>query len=183
MDRPVLMLDRDGTLNVPATSERYVTRPADIELMPGVAESLVETMVMDPAMVIITNQRGLATGAMTREEYVVVTSALLGLLKQHGISPELIVTCPHDRDACSCRKPSGAMLRAAMQELEAHLRSVCSSETRTATARPPRMRVSSSSGPRTYGFTRTPCDRPWRITAGADTPDGGHGTSRRRCCR
>ena len=120
MDRPVLMLDRDGTLNVPATSERYVTRPADIELMPGVAESLVETMVMDPAMVIITNQRGLATGAMTREEYVVVTSALLGLLKQHGISPELIVTCPHDRNACGCRKPSGAMLRAAMQELEAH---------------------------------------------------------------
>jgi len=59
------MLDRDGTLNVPATSERYVTRPADIELLPGVAESLVETMVMDPAMVIITNQRGLATGAMT----------------------------------------------------------------------------------------------------------------------
>ena len=115
--RPALFIDKDGTLveNVP-----YNVDPARLKFMPGALEALRHIARWDFALVLVTNQSGLARGYFGRAQL----DALLRTLAQRlwdeaGIRLQDVQVCPHapgagGRPACLCRKPApGMLLRAA----------------------------------------------------------------------
>lgn len=76
------------------------------------------------ALVVITNQAGIAKGKYTEAEYAVLTRHMGDLLARQGIALAGVNHCPHHPQgsvpayafACDCRKPApGLLLRAAAQ--------------------------------------------------------------------
>ncbi|KRE37154.1 hypothetical protein ASG73_12740 [Janibacter sp. Soil728] len=108
------LLDRDGTLNV-RVPDGYVTRPDDLELLPGAAEAVGRLTRAGCRTVLVTNQRAIARGLMSRADLVAVHARLAGLLAGEGGRLDAIVVCPHGRDECGCRKPLDGLFREALR--------------------------------------------------------------------
>jgi D-glycero-D-manno-heptose 1,7-bisphosphate phosphatase len=106
-------LDRDGTINVKAPEGDYIKSPDELELLPGSAEAIRRLNEAGVWVGVVTNQRGIALGRMTESDLDAVHAALRGELARHGARIDAIYHCPHDHDACDCRKPRpGLLLRA-----------------------------------------------------------------------
>jgi histidinol-phosphate phosphatase family protein len=111
--RPCLFIDKDGTLieNVP-----YNVDPAKLRFMPGAGEALARLARAGLALVIVTNQSGLARGYFTRAQFAQLQDALLKRLRDEaGVVIDDVMLCPHEPDAqgrpaCLCRKPAPGML-------------------------------------------------------------------------
>lgn len=110
--RRAVFLDKDGTLieNVANNVE-----PASIRFMPNVLEGLRLLTHGGLPLFIVTNQPGLATGRLTRLEYVRLQQALQRMLEQQAdVSLAGWYTCPHGPESgCLCRKPASGLLRQA----------------------------------------------------------------------
>ena len=113
-----VFLDRDGTINVKAPEGDYIVRPQQLELLGGAAEAIRMLNRAGVPVVVITNQRGIALGRMDETDLMAVHSRLRELLSEHDASIDAIFYCPHDKDACACRKPGTLMLRRAQSLLE-----------------------------------------------------------------
>ena len=114
-----VFLDKDGTLvhDVP-----YNVDPDRIELMIGVVEGLRALHAAGFALIVISNQSGVARGFFQEEALVEVEGRLRSLLARNGIPLAGFYYCPHCPQgtvphyavACDCRKPApGLLLRAA----------------------------------------------------------------------
>jgi D-glycero-D-manno-heptose 1,7-bisphosphate phosphatase len=120
--RRAVFLDRDGTLveEVP-----YLHDPALVRLVPGAAGALRQLAAAGFALVVVTNQAGVARGYYGEDEVGRVHRRLRGLLAAGGVTLDGIWYCPHHPDgavaelarACRCRKPGPGMLEAAAAEL------------------------------------------------------------------
>jgi len=125
--RPAVFLDRDGTLveEVP-----YLHDPAELALLPGVAAALATLGAAGYALVVATNQAGLARGYYDEAAVARVHRRLRALLAAGGARLDAVVYCPHHPDgtvaayagACRCRKPGPGMLAAAAERLGLDLR-------------------------------------------------------------
>ncbi len=116
--RPAVFLDRDGTLNQQAPRGEHNTRPEDLKLLPGVADSLRRLAGAGYALVVVSNQSGVEAGAFSRETVEAVNSGLVDLLAAEGVGLDGVYFCPHKRDStCNCRKPKPGMLLRAAEEL------------------------------------------------------------------
>jgi D-glycero-D-manno-heptose 1,7-bisphosphate phosphatase len=60
--------------------------------------------------VVVTNQRGVATGKVTLEAVEDMHLRLREVLRRDGLELLDVMLCPHDRDQCECRKPKPGML-------------------------------------------------------------------------
>lgn len=110
MGRPCIFLDRDGIVNVPPDPARYVTRLEEFRILPGFLETLRVVSGKGYAAVIVTNQRGVATGYMTQEELNRIHDALRSVLVAQGLEVLDILTCTADNDGHPWRKPNPGML-------------------------------------------------------------------------
>lgn len=72
-----LFLDRDGTLIV---DRHYLSDPADVELLPGVRESLHDALRAGHKLFLFTNQSGVARGFFTLREVDACNRRMLKLL-------------------------------------------------------------------------------------------------------
>jgi histidinol-phosphate phosphatase family protein len=108
----VVFLDRDGTLN--SRLPRYVTTPAELELLPGAADAVAELNRSGARVVVVTNQRGLATGELDARQLDEVHHALQERLSHSGAHLDGIFVCPHDHGACGCRKPAPGLFEQAL---------------------------------------------------------------------
>jgi len=125
--RPAVFLDRDGTLveEVP-----YLHDPAELALLPGVAAALAPLGAAGYALVVATNQAGVARGYYDEAAVARVHRRLRALLAAGGARLDAVVYCPHHPDgtvaayagACRCRKPGPGMLAAAAERLGLDLR-------------------------------------------------------------
>ncbi|RZL37058.1 MAG: HAD family hydrolase [Rubrivivax sp.] len=115
--RPCLFIDKDGTLieNVP-----YNADPALLRFMPGAGAALARLQRAGLALVIVTNQSGIAHGRFTRAQFAHLQQVLLQRLHDEaGVDILDVEICPHapdveGRPACLCRKPApGMLIRAA----------------------------------------------------------------------
>jgi len=115
--RPAVFIDKDGTLveNLPGNVD-----PALLKLRPGAAEALVTLAERGFALLVATNESGLARGSYTRTEFAWLQAALEKLLHETaGVQLLDFLVCPHapgpdGRPSCLCRKPApGLLLRAA----------------------------------------------------------------------
>lgn len=119
VSRPVVLLDRDGTLIESATRDRYHRWPGDIALVPGVAEVLSALQDLGAQLAIVTNQQGLGLGVLTWEEYDAVAERTLDLLAESGVSIDAVYVCPHVDGTCDCRKPRPGLLLRALSDFAA----------------------------------------------------------------
>ena len=115
--RRAVFLDRDGTLIEEGT---YLSDPERVVLLPGAASALAELRDAGFALVVVTNQSGIARGLYGENEYHAVAQRLDDLLAEAGSSVDATMYCPHHPDfgpACECRKPATGMFRQAAAEL------------------------------------------------------------------
>ncbi len=98
----------------PPDAVRYVLAPDALRVLPHAAEGLRRLAARGFALVVITNQRGVATGRMTAADLDRIHAALEAALARAGVRLDALEVCPHDDGACGCRKPApGMLLRAA----------------------------------------------------------------------
>lgn len=113
--RPVVFLDRDGTL---IEDPGYLDDPAGVRLLPGVPEALRALQDAGYARVVITNQSGIGRGRFDEAAFHRVEAEVARQLATGGASTDRTYWCPHLPDAgCACRKPGTAHHRAAAAEL------------------------------------------------------------------
>jgi D-glycero-D-manno-heptose 1,7-bisphosphate phosphatase len=139
MTRPAVFLDRDGTLveEVP-----YLHDPARVVLPPGVG-ALAAAAAAGYALVVVTNQAGVARGLYDEAAVAAVHRRLGELLAGVGVRLDAVLHCPHHPQgtvpgyarACRCRKPGPGMLEAAAERLELDLAPARSRATPSAPAR------------------------------------------------
>ncbi len=112
-----VFLDRDGTL----TEERfYMSDPEQVVLLPGAATALSDLREAGFALVVVTNQSGIARGLYSEDQYHTVAKRLDDLLAEADSPVDATMYCPHHPDfgpVCECRKPATGMYRQAATEL------------------------------------------------------------------
>jgi D-glycero-D-manno-heptose 1,7-bisphosphate phosphatase len=115
--RPALFLDRDGVL---LADPGYLHRAADTRLLPGVARALRPLARRGWALVIVTNQSGIARGYYDWRAFVALQDWLARRLARQGLRLDAVLACPlHPagrppwRRAHPARKPGPGMLLAA----------------------------------------------------------------------
>jgi histidinol-phosphate phosphatase family protein len=114
--RRAVFLDRDDTLckDVP-----YCRRPEDLHLLPGAGEAVSRLNKAGFAVVVITNQSGIARGWLTEEILVSIHEKMKKDLADLGAKVDGIYHCPHMPDeGCGCRKPKPAMVVRAVSEMD-----------------------------------------------------------------
>ncbi len=109
-------LDRDGTINRKAAEGEYVGSPDLMELLPGAAYAVRRLNLAGVLVVIVTNQRGVATGSMTIDDVNAVNGRLVDLLAASGAHVDAVYVCPHGEGDCGCRKPLPGLLHLAASD-------------------------------------------------------------------
>jgi D-glycero-D-manno-heptose 1,7-bisphosphate phosphatase len=117
-----VFVDRDGTLNV---NTGYVGDPAAVTLVPGAAAGVRLLAAAGYAIVVVSNQSGIARGYFTPAAADVVDARVRELLAAGGATITASYRCPHwpeedrpsDVPACDCRKPKPGMLLQAAADL------------------------------------------------------------------
>ncbi|WP_329466979.1 D-glycero-alpha-D-manno-heptose-1,7-bisphosphate 7-phosphatase [Streptomyces sp. NBC_01431] len=120
--RSAVFLDRDGTLTEP---RHYPSRPEDLVLQAGIGPPLRALQRYGFALIVVTNQSGLARGLVAEAAIAPMHRRLRELLARHQVRLDGIYLCPHHPDgvvpqfsiACSCRKPAPGMLHQAAADL------------------------------------------------------------------
>ena len=120
--RPALFLDRDGVVNV---NHGYVHRAEDTQFVPGIFELCRDAQAAGCALVIVTNQAGIARGYYDTAQYHAYSGWLRGTLAAQGVLLDGIYHCPHHQEsgvgawrrACACRKPAPGMILQAARDL------------------------------------------------------------------
>jgi len=119
MPRPVVFLDRDGTIN---EEVGYLNHLSRLKLIPGAAEGIKRLKEAGLAVVIVTNQSGPARGYFPESLVHEVNRELLRRLSGKGAEVDGIYVCLHHPEAdCPCRKPKPGMVLRAAEELDLDL--------------------------------------------------------------
>jgi histidinol-phosphate phosphatase family protein len=114
--RAAAFIDQDGTLL--SEGPRGVD-PNRLEFTPNAAEALQLLDAAGFALIVVTDQPGLASGRFTRREFAALEAALRRKVRDEaGVEVAGFFCCPHaqgadGRPACLCRKPAPGMLRQA----------------------------------------------------------------------
>jgi D-glycero-D-manno-heptose 1,7-bisphosphate phosphatase len=117
-----VFLDRDGTL---VEEVAYLHQPERVALLPGAAAALRGLAGAGFALVVVTNQAGVARGYYDEAAVAAIQRRLAELLAAEGVQLDGIWYCPHHPGgsvpayarACPGRKPAPGMLHAAAAAL------------------------------------------------------------------
>jgi len=113
--RRFALIDRDGTIIV---DKVYLADPDGIEFAPGALAGLRLLRDAGFALVLVTNQSGIARGYFDEARLAAVHDRLRALLATEGLTLAAIFHCPHGpNDGCACRKPAPGMVLEAMRTL------------------------------------------------------------------
>jgi D-glycero-D-manno-heptose 1,7-bisphosphate phosphatase len=115
--RRIAFVDRDGTIIV---ERNYLSDPQGVELIPGAAPALRRLAGAGWALVLVSNQSGIARGYFTDSQFRAVQQRVAELLAAEKVHLDAVYYCPHHPDftgPCDCRKPGTALFRQAAREL------------------------------------------------------------------
>jgi D-glycero-D-manno-heptose 1,7-bisphosphate phosphatase len=116
-----VFLDRDGVINRAVVRNGKPYPPAtfdDFELLPGAERTIRSLRDAGFAVIVVTNQPDVATGAQGREVVEMMHAKLAGM----GLCDAVKVCYHTDVDGCACRKPRPGMLLEAAREWAIDLR-------------------------------------------------------------
>jgi D-glycero-D-manno-heptose 1,7-bisphosphate phosphatase len=120
--RPTVLLDRDGVLNRCMPRATYVCAWPEWEWLPGSRQALCELSDAGYRVVVITNQPGIARGALTTADLEDIHERMKADAVKSGGRIDAIYSCPHNWDeGCECRKPRPGMLFQAQRDLHLDL--------------------------------------------------------------
>lgn len=123
--RPAVILDRDGVLNRKMPRAEYVCSWADWQWLPGSKEAIRALVDSGYRVIVVTNQAGVARGALTEEALASIHDMMQHEVEAAGGRIDAIYCCPHDWDEdCTCRKPKPGMLLQAQREFNLDLSQV-----------------------------------------------------------
>jgi D-glycero-D-manno-heptose 1,7-bisphosphate phosphatase len=122
VSRRAIFLDRDGTL---CHEVGYVNHPERLVLMPGAADAVRKLKADGWAVVVVTNQAGVARGYFPWHVVEQAHHHLRRMLAIEDVALDGVYACPHHPDVggagfrkeCECRKPRPGMLLQASEEL------------------------------------------------------------------
>ncbi len=104
---PALFLDRDGVVIV---DRGYLSDPEQVELLPGVAETMCAATDAGYLLIGVSNQSGLGRGRFTAEDLTRVMVRVDEHLARAGTGFDGFYYCPHaPQEACGCRKPAAGL--------------------------------------------------------------------------
>lgn len=120
---PALFLDRDGVVVVEAN---YLHKVEDAHLEDGAAEMIARANARGIAVVIVTNQAGIARGYYGWAEFAIVQEKILADLEAAGARVDAVLACPHHASGQPpfqhpdhpARKPNPGMLLRAQEMLD-----------------------------------------------------------------
>jgi D-glycero-D-manno-heptose 1,7-bisphosphate phosphatase len=101
----VVLLDRDGTINVKAPEGQYVCAPNRVFLIPGAARAVRRINALGLPTYVVTNQRGVARGVCTEAQVAQTNRRISELLEVEDAFVDGYYVCSHEKDMCDCRKP------------------------------------------------------------------------------
>lgn len=116
--RRAAFVDRDGTL---IQEKEYLADPEGVRLVPGAAGAIRSLRRLGLAVVVVTNQSGIARGLYGEEDYRAVARRLDRVLEEAGAPVDGTYYCPHHPELtgpCPCRKPGTGMYRQAARDLD-----------------------------------------------------------------
>ena len=120
MKRKAVFIDRDGVLNRALVREGRPYPPAsvaEVEILPGVPESLRALKAAGFILIVVSNQPDVARGATTKG----TVEAINAYLAEH-LPIDRFIMCYHDSgDGCDCRKPKPGMLLDGAKEFDVDL--------------------------------------------------------------
>jgi D-glycero-D-manno-heptose 1,7-bisphosphate phosphatase len=116
---PALFLDRDGVIN---RDTGHVCRVEDFVWLPGVFDTVRTANALGLAVIVVTNQAGIAKGLYTEADFHRLTDWMKAQFAAAAASLTDVYFCPDHPDAVtdeatiSCRKPAPGMLLRAARE-------------------------------------------------------------------
>jgi D-glycero-D-manno-heptose 1,7-bisphosphate phosphatase len=106
-----IFLDRDGVINRKAPEGEYIASWNEIEFLPRVFDAVVALQQAGFLILIVTNQRGVATGKVREADLNEIHRRMRMEFAEAGARISDIYCCMHNLGAgCSCRKPKPGML-------------------------------------------------------------------------
>ena len=110
---PAIFLDRDGTI---IEDQGYLRSPSEVVFFPETVQAL-RSLQRTFKLFVVTNQPGVAEGAVRPLEVAAVHEFIVSYLANAGIRIERVYCCPHRRsDKCRCIKPRPHYLRRAARD-------------------------------------------------------------------
>ncbi|MEM9052036.1 MAG: HAD family hydrolase [Bacteroidota bacterium] len=109
-----VFLDRDGVINHDPGD--YTTSLSEFVILPDVIPTLVKWSKQGYAIIVITNQGGIAKERYTLEDFYEIDDYMKTKFLEAGVNYLETYFCPH-HDAishCLCRKPSSGMVQKAI---------------------------------------------------------------------
>jgi D-glycero-D-manno-heptose 1,7-bisphosphate phosphatase len=111
-----VFLDRDGVLNRKLPEGAYVSDWAQFEWLPGAVDAIARMNRAGLTVIVVSNQRGIALGRLTRAQLELIHSNMRSYLARHNARLDAIYYCPHDNGQCNCRKPDTGLFDQAMKD-------------------------------------------------------------------
>lgn len=115
--RPCVFFDRDGIVNR-RPIKRYVETLAAFDLLPEFVDALRVVRQRGYAAVVVTNQRGVEVGCLTRATLAAIHRKLRRELRLQGLTLDAIRVCTSLSDRHPDRKPNPGMLLKAARQLD-----------------------------------------------------------------
>lgn len=125
--RPALFLDRDGVVN---REIGYLYRPSQVEFTPGVFDLCRHAQALGYALIIITNQSGIARQLYTESDFHSLMNWMTEEFLRQNVRVDGYYFCPHHpeygvgpyRTECEDRKPQPGMILKASAEYNIDLK-------------------------------------------------------------
>lgn len=121
MSRSCVFLDRDGVINVKAAPGDYIRNWRQFEFLPNIVDWIQIFNALDYPVIVITNQRGVARGLISPQDLEEIHRNMLRELAMRGARIQDIFCCPHDENACECRKPKPGLILQAQRKWDLNL--------------------------------------------------------------
>jgi D-glycero-alpha-D-manno-heptose 1-phosphate guanylyltransferase len=110
-----LFLDRDGVINRLRPHD-YVKTWSEFEFMPGILEALAIFAKEFKHIILVTNQRGVGKGLMSKEDLDAIHERMCSIIKMHGGRIDKIYECSALVDTDHNRKPNIGMFEQACKD-------------------------------------------------------------------
>jgi D-glycero-D-manno-heptose 1,7-bisphosphate phosphatase len=114
-DKPVVLVDRDGVLNVDLP--HGVRAIAELAVERGAVEGVAALTRAGYTVLVITNQGAVGRGHLSPRDLAAINAELAARIADGGGAIAGFYVCPHsEADACACRKPKPGLLLQAARE-------------------------------------------------------------------
>jgi D-glycero-D-manno-heptose 1,7-bisphosphate phosphatase len=121
LNRPLIILDRDGVLNEMVIDAEHGTidsplHPSQVVVLPWVPEALDRLRRAGFDLAVATNQPAAAKGKTTRANLEAVHRKVLELAQARDLLATSHICYHRSEDECACRKPRTGLLDEALED-------------------------------------------------------------------